>query len=164
MTSQKEFLVRFLMKVVIDYPTKEEEKLIIRMNMQPGGFTTPNAICDPNDILKARNVVRQIYMDEKIEQYIIDIVFASRYPKQYGLDDHENLVSFGASPRASIWLILAAKAHALLNERGYVLPKDVKKIAKDVLRHRVLLTYEAEAENISSDVMIEKILDKIKVP
>ena len=106
---------RFLMKVVIDYPTKEEEKLIVRMNMQAGGFTKPNAVCNPTDILKARDVVRQIYMDEKIEQYIIDIVFASRYPKQYGLDDHENLVSFGASPRASISLALAAKAYAFIN-------------------------------------------------
>ena len=155
---------RFLMKVVIDYPTKEEEKLIVRMNMQAGGFTKPNAVCSPTEILRARDVVRQIYMDEKIEQYIIDIVFASRYPKDYGLDDHENLVSFGASPRASISLALAAKAYAFINRRGYVIPEDVRAICMDVMRHRIGLSYEAEAEDITSMDIVNNILNKVEVP
>ena len=155
---------RFLMKVVIDYPTKEEEIEIVRMNMQQGGFVKPNAVCNPNDILKARDVVRQVYMDEKIEQYIVDIVFASRYPEKYGLVNHENLVSFGASPRASISLALAAKAYAFIHRRGYVIPEDVRAICMDVMRHRIGLSYEAEAEDITSMDIVNNILNKVEVP
>lgn len=155
---------RFLMKVVIDYPTKEEEKLIVRMNMQPSGTNKPNIVCNPDDIIKAREVVRQVYMDEKIEQYIIDIVFATRYPKDYGLEEHENLVSFGASPRASISLALAAKAYAFIRRRGYVIPEDVRAIAMDVLRHRIGLSYEAEAEDITSVDIVNTILNTVEVP
>lgn len=155
---------RFLMKVVISYPTKEEEIKIVRMNMQAGGFTKPNQVCKPEEVIKAREVVRQIYMDEKIEQYIVDIVFASRFPKNYGLDHHENLVSFGASPRASISLALAAKAYAFINRRGYVIPEDIRAVCQDVLRHRIGLSYEAEAEEITSIDIINEILNKVEVP
>jgi len=155
---------RFLMKVVIDYPTREEEKLIVRMNMQANGFTKPNPVCKPDDVIKAREVVRQVYMDEKIEQYIVDIVFASRYPKDYGLNDHENLVSFGASPRASISLALAAKAYAFIHRRGYVIPEDVRAVCMDVMRHRIGISYEAEAEDITSMDIVNNILNKVEVP
>lgn len=155
---------RFLMKVVIDYPTRDEEKQIIKMNMQAGGFTQPNVVCKPQDIVSARGVVKQVYMDEKIEQYIVDIVFATRFPKDYGLADHENLVSFGASPRASISLALAAKAYAFINRRGYVIPEDVRAVCVDVLRHRIGMSYEAEAEDITSLNIINDILNKVEVP
>jgi MoxR-like ATPase len=155
---------RFLMKVVIDYPSKEEEKLIIRMNMLQGGYPKPNVVSSPEHILNAREVVRQVYMDEKIEQYIVDIVFASRYPKDYGLPHHENLVSFGASPRASISLALAAKAYAFINRRGYVIPEDVRAVCMDVMRHRIGLSYEAEAEDMTSADIIHAILNAVEVP
>jgi MoxR-like ATPase len=155
---------RFMLKVVLDYPTKEEEKIIIRNNISAQGFPKVNQILTPNDILKAREVVKEVYMDEKIEQYIVDIVFATRDPKEYGLPEYENLISFGGSPRASINLASAAKAYAFIKRRGYVIPEDVRAICKDVMRHRIGITYEAEAENITSLDIIEGILNKVLVP
>ena len=155
---------RFMLKVVLDYPTKEEEKIIIRNNISSQGFPKVNQILTPNDILKAREVVKEVYMDEKIEQYIVDIVFATRDPKEYGLPEYENLISFGGSPRASINLASAAKAYAFIKRRGYVIPEDVRAICKDVMRHRIGVTYEAEAENITSLDIIEGILNKVLVP
>ena len=155
---------RFMLKVVLDYPTKEEEKIIIRNNISSKGFPKVNKILTPNDILKAREVVKEVYMDEKIEQYIVDIVFATREPKEYGLPEYENLISFGGSPRASINLASAAKAYAFIKRRGYVIPEDVRAICKDVMRHRIGLTYEAEAENITSLDIIDGILNKVIVP
>jgi MoxR-like ATPase len=155
---------RFMLKVVLDYPTKEEEKIIIRNNISTQGFPKVNQILTPNDILKAREVVKEVYMDEKIEQYIVDIVFATRDPKEYGLPEYENLISFGGSPRASINLASAAKAYAFIKRRGYVIPEDVRAICKDVMRHRIGITYEAEAENITSLDIIEGILNKVLVP
>lgn len=155
---------RFLLKVVIDYPSKAEEKEIIKLNIGASGFPKPNAVCSTTDIIKARKVVRQVYMDEKIEQYIVDIVFASRTPKAYGLDDLEQLIDFGASPRASISLALAAKAYAFLKRRGYVIPEDVRAVCMDVMRHRIGLTYEAEAENMTSEDLIKQIINTVEVP
>ncbi len=155
---------RFMLKVVLDYPTKEEEKIIIRHNISSQGFPKVNKVLSPDDILKAREVVKEVYMDEKIEQYIIDIVFATRNPAEYGLPEYENLISFGGSPRASINLASASKAYAFIKRRGYVIPEDVRAICKDVLRHRIGVTYEAEAENISSIDIIEGILNKVIVP
>jgi MoxR-like ATPase len=155
---------RFMLKVVLDYPKKEEEKLIIRSNLAPEGMAEVQQIVKPEDILKARNVVREVYMDEKIEQYIIDIVFASRYPDQYGLPEFTPLISFGGSPRASINLALAAKAYAFIKRRGYVIPEDVRAVAHDVMRHRIGLTYEAEAENTTSEDIVSGILNKVEVP
>jgi len=155
---------RFMLKVVLDYPKKEEEKLIIRSNLAAEGMSKVNQIIKPEDIINARNVVKQVYMDEKIEQYIIDIVFASRYPDQYGLSEFTPLISFGGSPRASINLAYASKAYAFIKRRGYVIPEDVRAIAYDVLRHRIGLTYEAEAENTTSEDIISGILNKIEVP
>src|ERR1700710_2669200 len=155
---------RFMLKVVIGYPNKEDEKKIVRSNISPGGMLKPAAVVRPDEIVKARKVVREVYMDEKIEQYIIDIVFATRYPEQYKLSAYKNLISFGASPRASINLALAAKAYAFIKRRGYVIPEDVRAIAHDVLRHRVGLTYEAEAENITSEQIITGILNAVEVP
>lgn len=155
---------RFMLKVVIGYPDKEDEKRIIRANIAPQGMPKPNAVLHPEDILRARKLVREVYMDEKIEQYIIDIVFATRYPDQYKLDDYTNLISFGASPRASINLALAAKAYAFIKRRGYVIPEDVRAICPDVLRHRIGLSYEAEAENITSENIITAILNAVEVP
>ena len=155
---------RFMLKVVLDYPTKEEEKLIIRNNISAQGFPKVNQILNPTDILKAREVVKEVYMDEKIEQYIVDIVFATRNPKEYGLPEYENLIGFGGSPRASINLASAAKAYAFIKRRGYVIPEDVRAICKDVMRHRIGVTYEAEAENITSLDIIEGILNKVVVP
>ena len=154
---------RFMLKVVIDYPTKEEEKLIIRENLAMT-FPSPNRILDPKDIIKARNTVREVYMDEKIERYILDIVFSTRNPEEYGLEKFKNLISYGGSPRASINLALASKAFAFIKRRGYVVPEDVRQVCRDVMRHRIGLTYEAEAENITSEEIISEILDTIDVP
>ena len=155
---------RFMLKVVIGYPNKEEEKRIIRSNIAPQGMLKPNPVIKPEDIIKARKVVREVYMDEKIEQYIIDIVFATRYPDQYKLANYKNLISFGASPRASINLALAAKAYAFIKRRGYVIPEDVRAICHDVLRHRIGLSYEAEAESMTSEDIITGILNAVEVP
>ena len=155
---------RFMLKIVIGYPNKEDEKRIVRSNISPGGMMKPAAIIKPEDIIKARKVVREVYMDEKIEQYIIDIVFATRFPEQHKLAQYKNLISYGASPRASINLALASKAYAFLKRRGYVIPEDVRAICHDVLRHRIGLTYEAEAENMTSDAIITDILNAVEVP
>lgn len=155
---------RFMLKVVLDYPKKEEEKLIIRNNIAKEGMPKAKTILKPEDILKAREVVKEVYMDEKIEQYIVDIVFASRTPEDYGLSKLKDLISFGGSPRASISLAAAAKAYAFIKRRGYVIPEDVRAIAKDVLRHRIGITYEAEAENISSEEIVTEILNAVEVP
>jgi len=154
---------RFMMKVVIGYPTKEDEKKIIRQNLSS---VKPkiNAVLKPEDIMKARSIVREVYMDEKIEQYIVDIVFATRFPKQAKLDKFTQLISFGGSPRASINLALAAKAYAFIKRRGYVIPEDVRAICHDVLRHRIGLSYEAEAENIKVEDIINEILNTVEVP
>jgi len=153
---------RFMLKVVLDYPEKEEEKLIIRNSII--GFPTPNCILKPEDITKARSVVKEVYMDEKIEQYIVDIVDATRNPENYNLSDYKNLITFGGSPRASINLALASKAYAFIKRRGYVIPEDVRAICHDVLRHRIGLSYEAEAENISSEEIINGILNNVEIP
>lgn len=155
---------RFMLKVVLDYPKKEEEKLIIRNNISKQGMPKANTILKPEDIIKAREVVKEVYMDEKIEQYIVDIVFASRTPEDYGLAKLKDLISFGGSPRASISLASAAKAYAFIKRRGYVIPEDVRAIAKDVLRHRIGITYEAEAENITSEDIVTEILNAVEVP
>lgn len=155
---------RFMLKVVLDYPKKEEEKLIIRHNLAKAGMPKANKILKPDDILKAREVVKEVYMDEKIEQYIVDIVFASRSPEDFGLSELKDLITFGGSPRASISLALASKAYAFIKRRGYVIPEDVRAIAKDVLRHRIGLSYEAEAENISSEDIINQILNAVEIP
>jgi MoxR-like ATPase len=155
---------RFMLKVVIGYPNKEEEKRIIRANVAPQGMLKPNVVVKPDDIVRARKVVREVYMDEKIEQYIIDIVFATRYPEQYKLANYKSLISFGASPRASINLALAAKAYAFIRRRGYVIPEDVRAICHDVMRHRIGLTYEAEAENMTTESIITDILNAVVVP
>ncbi|HOF16506.1 MAG TPA: MoxR family ATPase [Bacteroidales bacterium] len=156
-------LDRFMLKIVIGYPTKEEEKIILRQNI---GQTYPstNACLKAKDIIKAREVVREVYVDEKIENYITDIVFASRYPSQYGLKKYENMINYGASPRASINLALAAKAYAFIKRRGYVIPEDIRTICLPVMRHRIGLTYEAEAENITTEDIINTILNTVEVP
>lgn len=154
---------RFMLKVIIKYPKKEEEKLIIRQNII-GEFPRPTAILKPEDIIRARKVVRDVYLDEKIERYIVDIVFATREPNTYGLGKFENMISYGGSPRASISLALAAKAYAFIKRRGYVIPEDIRAVAHDVLRHRIGLTYEAEAENITSEDIITEILNTVEVP
>jgi MoxR-like ATPase len=154
---------RFMLKVVITYPKKEEERIIMRENVAKV-FPRPNKILKPSDILKAREVVREVYMDEKIEQYILDIVFATRFPDQYKLEKFKPLISYGASPRASIYLSLASKAYAFIKRRGYVIPEDVRAVCHDVLRHRIGLTYEAEAENITTEEIISEILNTIEVP
>lgn len=155
---------RFMLKVKIDYPNKEEERQIIRLNLMDEAFQKIDAIVDPATILRAREVIKKVYMDEKIERYIIDIVFATRNPAEYGLNDLAPLISYGGSPRASINLAKAAKAYAFLQRRGYVIPEDVRNICHDVLRHRIGLTYEAEAENISQEDIINKILNAVEVP
>lgn len=154
---------RFLMKVVIGYPNKEEEKQIVRMNISP---SRPNIqpLVSPRDIIETRDVVNKIYIDEKIERYIVDIVFATRFPDDYRLSDLKSIISFGASPRASISMALAARAYAFLRGRGYVIPEDVRAVCHDVMRHRLGLSYEAEANNISADEVISEILDKVAVP
>lgn len=155
---------RFMLKVVLGYPKKEEEKRIIRSNISEAGMPTPNAVVSTDDILRARKVVKRVYMDEKIEQYIVDIVFATRFPKEYKLDKFTDLISFGASPRASINLAAAAKAYAFIKNRGYVIPEDVRVICHDVMRHRIGLSYEAEAENITTEEIISEILNTVEVP
>ena len=154
---------RFMMKVIIDYPSMEEEKLIIRENLAKD-FPKANSVLKTDDIIRARNVVREVYMDEKIENYILNIVFASRNPEKYGLPAFKNMISYGASPRASINLSLAAKAFAFIKRRGYVIPEDIRTICHDVMRHRIGLTYEAEAENINQDHIISEILNVVEVP
>ncbi len=155
---------RFMLKARIGYPNREEEREIIRRNLSVDGFAKVNPVINPGDILQARQSVRKVYMDEKIEQYILDIVFATRQPAGFGLRDLEGLLSFGGSPRASINLALAAKAYAFLQRRGYVVPEDVRAMCEDVLRHRLGLTYEAEAEDISPEDIIRKVLNAIEVP
>ena len=154
---------RFMLKVVISYPNKEEEQLIMRQNIAKT-FPVINKILKPEDIVKARSVVQDVYMDEKIEKYIVDIVFATRYPEQYGLEKYKTMISFGGSPRATINLSLATKAYAFIKRRGYVIPEDVRAVCHDVLRHRIGLTYEAEAENITSEDIINEILNSVEVP
>ena len=155
---------RFMLKVLIGYPNKEEEREIIRRNLNDDHFGEVKPVVNPADILKARESVRKIYMDEKIERYILDIVFATRTPGEYGLRNLEPLINYGGSPRASINLALASKAHAFLQRRGYVIPEDVRNVCHDVMRHRLGLTYEAEAENITQEDIINKVLDAIEVP
>jgi len=154
---------RFMLKVIIDYPNKEEEKNIIRQNIAKE-FPSANKILKPADILKAREVVKDVYMDEKIEQYIIDIVFATRYPGEFGLKKFIPLINYGGSPRASINIAKAAKSYAFIKRRGYVKPEDVRAVCHDVMRHRIGLSYEAEAENISAEEIISEILNTIEVP
>ncbi len=154
---------RFMLKVVIDYPKQEEERLIIRQNISGAKFDV-KPILRADEILEARKVVRDVYLDEKIERYIVDIVFATRYPEKYGLKELKEMISFGGSPRASINLALGARTYAFIKRRGYVIPEDVRAIAHDVLRHRIGLTYEAEASNITSDEIVSKIINKIEVP
>jgi MoxR-like ATPase len=154
---------RFLLKVVMDYPQKSEELDIIRLNMLQE-FPRVNVVVHKDQIMHARIVVRSLYMDEKIERYIVDLVHASRDPQGNGIQGLKELISFGASPRASISLALASKAYAFLQGRGYVIPEDVRAIAKDVLRHRIGLTYEAEAEEMSSDDVVDSLLNKVLVP
>ena len=154
---------RFMLKVVIDYPKLEEEKLIIRQNIN-GEKLEVKPILKAEEILEARKVVRQVYLDEKIEKYIVDIVFATRYPEKYDLKELKDMIGFGGSPRASINLALAARSYAFIKRRGYVIPEDVRAVAHDVLRHRIGLTYEAEASNLTSDEIVSKILNKVEVP
>ena len=154
---------RFMLKVVVGYPKKEEERQIIRMN-NSGEFPKASPVVSPEDIVKARQVVRDVYMDEKIERYIVDIVYATRTPSDYGLKDLPSLVSYGASPRASISLAMASKAYAFIHRRGYVIPEDVRAVCNEVLRHRIGLTYEAEAENVTPEQIIEKIINAVAVP
>lgn len=154
---------RFLLKVIISYPTKEEEKLIIRQNIAAESQEV-RPLLRPEEIIEVQKIVKQIYLDEKIERYIIDIVFATRQPEAAGLEDLKNIISFGASPRASISLARASRAYAFLRGRGYVIPEDVRAVCHDVLRHRIGLTYEAEANNITTDEIISTILDKVEVP
>ena len=154
---------RFMLKVVIDYPKMEEEKLIIRQNINGDKFNV-KPILKAQEIIEARKVVRQVYLDEKIERYIVDIVFATRYPEKYDLKELKDMIGFGGSPRASINLALAARTYAFIKRRGYVIPEDVRAVAHDVLRHRIGLTYEAEAINLTSDEIISKILNKVEVP
>ena len=154
---------RFMLKVVIDYPTLEEEKLIIRENIQ-GSLPTVTPVTTKEEIIRARQVVNEVYLDEKIEQYIADIVFASRYPDRYGLREMKDMITFGGSPRASINLAKAARAYAFIKRRGYVVPEDVRAVVHDVMRHRIGLSYEAEASNVSSEEIISKIINKVEVP
>lgn len=154
---------RFMLKIVIGYPNKEEEKLILRQNIQ-GTYPKTSMILEPKDINKAREVVREVYLDEKIENYITDIVFSSRFPAEYKLERFESMINYGASPRASINLALAAKAFAFIKRRGYVIPEDIRAVAHDVLRHRIGLTYEAEAENVTPEDIISEILNTVEVP
>lgn len=154
---------RFMLKVVIGYPKKEEEREIIRRNID-NLFEEVRPVLTPNDIIEAREVVRKVYIDEKIERYIVDIVFATRFPEEYGMRDLKDMISFGASPRASINLALAARAYAFLKMRGYVIPEDVRAVCHDVLRHRIGLSYEAEANNITAEEIISEILNRVEVP
>jgi MoxR-like ATPase len=155
---------RFMLKVVLDYPKIEEEKLIIRSNVRKGGLAKISKILKPNDVLRLRELVKEVYLDEKIEQYIVDIVFATRTPEKYNLPHLNNLITTGCSPRASINLALSAKAHAFLNNRAFVVPEDIRAMAKDVMRHRIGLSYEAEAENLNVEDIINQILNRVEVP
>jgi MoxR-like ATPase len=154
---------RFMLKVIIDYPTLEEEKLIIRENIQ-GSLPVVTPVTTKEEIIRARQVVNEVYLDEKIEQYIADIVFASRYPDRYGLREMKDMITFGGSPRASINLAKAARAYAFIKRRGYVVPEDVRAVAHDVMRHRIGLSYEAEASNVTSEEIVSKIINKVEVP
>lgn len=156
-------LDRFMLKVVVSYPKKEEEKLILRMN-NSGEFPKASQVLKPEDIIRAREIVREVYMDEKIERYIVDLVYATRTPAEYGLAELSGLIAYGASPRASISLAAASKAYAFIKRRGYVIPEDVRAVCHEVLRHRIGLTYEAEAENVTTDVIIDKIVNFVEVP
>ena len=155
---------RFMLKIIITYPKKEEERQIIRTNLNPEGMAKINQVVSTADIMNARKLVREVYMDEKIEQYILDIVFATRFPGDYKLNKLKPLISYGGSPRASINLALAAKAYAFIKRRGYVIPEDVRAICHDVMRHRIGLTYEAEAENVTSEQILNDILNVVEVP
>ncbi len=157
-------LDRFMLKVVIDYPAKQEEMHIIRQQVQHIAPPVINPVVSLQEVATAKQLTKQVYMDEKIEKYIVDIVFATRFPDQYGLARMKNLISYGGSPRASINLALAAKAHAFMQKRGFVIPDDIKDIAKDVLRHRIGLTYEAEAENVTTETIINEVLRTVQVP
>ena len=154
---------RFMLKVIIDYPTLDEEKLIIRENIQ-GSMPQVTPVTSAEEIMKAREVVNEVYIDEKIAQYIADIVFASRYPERYGLAELKNYITYGGSPRASINLAKAARAYAFIKHRGYVVPEDVRAVVHDVMRHRIGLSYEAEASNVTSEEIISKIVNKVEVP
>ena len=154
---------RFMLKVIVGYPKKEEERQIIRMN-NSGTFPKANPVIKPADVMRARELVREVYMDEKIERYIVDIVYATRTPADYGLEKLSDLISFGASPRASISLSLAAKAYAFIKRRGYVIPEDVRAVCNEVLRHRIGLSYEAEAENVTAEQIIEQVINAVIVP
>lgn len=155
---------RFMLKVKIGYPTKAEEKLIIRMNMMGESFPKASKVITPEEIVRARQVVNEVYMDEKIERYIVDIVFSTREPHEYGLEKLSQMIGYGCSPRASISLAKASKAYAFIKRRGYVIPEDVRAVCHDVLRHRIGLTYEAEAENITTEDIITEILNTVEVP
>ncbi len=155
---------RFMLKVFLDYPTHEEEKLIIRSNVRPEGLSSISKVMTPEHILSARKLVREVYLDEKIEQYIVDLVYATRQPDKYGLGELKPLIEFGCSPRASINMALAGKAYAFLQNRAFVIPEDIRSIAADVMRHRLGLTYEAEAENMSAGDIVQKILNRVEVP
>ncbi|MCH5328011.1 MAG: MoxR family ATPase [Coprobacter sp.] len=154
---------RFMLKVIIGYPKKEEEKLIIRQNIS-GERPAVQPVLTAQEIIEARDIVRKVYIDEKIEKYIVDIVFATRYPEDHGLGDLKDMISFGASPRASINLALAARSYAFLKQRGYVIPEDVRAVCYDVMRHRIGLSYEAEANNMTTEEIISEILNKVEVP
>ena len=154
---------RFMLKVVVSYPKKEEERLIVRMN-NTGEFPKASPILKPEDIIRARQVVKDVYMDEKIERYIVDIVYATRTPQDYNLGKLTDLISYGASPRASISLSMASKAYAFIKRRGYVIPEDVRAVCNEVLRHRIGLTYEAEAENVTTENIIAEIINAVEVP
>ena len=154
---------RFMLKVIISYPKKEEEKQIIRQNIS-GRKVEIKPVLKPSEIIEARDIVQKVYIDEKIERYIVDIVFATRFPQDHGLADLKEMISFGASPRASISLAMAARAYAFLKQRGYVIPEDVRAVCHDVLRHRIGLSYEAEANNMTAEEIISEILNKVEVP
>lgn len=154
---------RFMLKTVIDYPKQAEEQLIMRANLK-GAWDKVNPVVTTDQIIRAQQAVREVYMDEKIEKYILDIIFATRYPEQYRLDDLKPLISFGASPRGSINLATAAKCYAFIKRRGYVIPEDVRAVVQDVLRHRIGITYEAEAENVTAEDIVNKIVNQIEVP
>lgn len=155
---------RFMLKIVVGYPQKEEERLIIRQNIHPHLQPKINPVVSPQEILEARNLVREVYMDEKIERYILDIVFSTRQPEEYKLNKLKPLMAYGASPRASINLAMASKAYAFIKRRGYVIPEDVRAVCMDVMRHRIGLTYEAEAENMNSEMIVNEILNTVEVP
>ena len=155
---------RFMLKAKISYPKKQEEREIVRMNLSGEGMPEVSKVITPEDIVKARKVVEDVYMDEKIEKYIIDIIFATREPAEYSLEKLQPLIAYGGSPRASISLAKAARAYAFIRRRGYVIPEDVRAVCHDVLRHRIGLTYEAEAENITSEHIITEILNNVVVP